>query len=227
MDLAVDFTGDIVIDQLSTAAYTVRALNLGGTTALDASVFITIPPGLGLRSSATCSFDGGTLSCPMGDVLPGAAGVGAFVLDTDAGPGWRDLRGVVTSASPDADAGNDATTFFMAVTVPSAQVFPIVAPRSVDITFCVGTNLTSFSMCTPPSYVTGSIVLMPDGGLESDGGFYGQWSQSPHQRNVAWRFFIGSTFGARYSGVAVGACFEGVLDVNGTYNRGAFQGCPQ
>ena len=227
VDLLLDFTGDVVIDQLSTAAYTVRALNLGGTTALDASVFITLPAGLALRSSATCTIDGGVLTCPVGDVLPGLAGVGSFVLETDAGPGWRDLLGVVTTASPDADAGNDGTTFFMAVTEPSAQVFPLAGPRSVDITFCVGMGLTSFAMCTPPSYVTGSIVLLSDGGLESDAGFYGQWSQSPHQRNVAWRFYLGSTFGARYSGVAVGACFEGVLDVNGMYNRGAFRGCPQ
>jgi hypothetical protein len=226
VDLLVGLTGDVVIDQNSIASYLARATNLGGSTALDASVIITLPPGLALRSSTQCTADGGVITCPVGDVLAGDIALATFTVDTDAGRGWRDLLVRAQTESPDVDAGNDTTTFFMAVTAPSALVFPVMGPRTVDINFCVGTNLTSYSMCTPPSLVTGSIELLPDGGLESDAGFFGQWAQSPHQRNIAWRFYVGSTFGARYAGVAVSAsCFEGVIDTNGTYNRGAFQGC--
>jgi len=230
-DLELTLTGDLVIDQLSVASYVARVANLGGSTAADASVRVTLPPGLALRSSVVCARagDGGLLVCPVGDVPPGVTSTtAAFVLDTDAGPGWRDLTASVTTASLDVDAGNDSTTFFMAVTVPSALVFPVVSgfPRLVDITFCVGTGLTSFSQCTVSSYVTGSIELQSDGGLESDAGFYGQWGQSPHQRNLAFRFYYGTIVGSRFAGVATSAsCFEGFIDSNGVYQRGVYQAC--
>lgn len=226
-DLSLEFSGAVAVESGDLTVLTVHARNIGGRVARDAGVIVTIPLGLSFSSSTDCTpATPQAIGCALGDVVSGGVATADFTLTADAGLGWRSLRGQVLSEDDSADA-NDVLDYPMAVTNVGTLVLPIVAPRLARLDACFGTNIMSYSQCTPGSLLSGYIFLYPDGGAEpADGGYSGAWGQAAHQRNVGFRFFVGPMTGRQYTGASViPNCFDGVSDIGTVFYAGAFRLC--
>lgn len=226
-NLRLDLTGPLVVQAADPGTFTATLTNSGGVASAPQLVVITFPPGLTFVSATGgCASSAATeVSCDLGMVpalssVSGSATVTVFA--PDSGLGWHQVS---AAAGP-----LDASTPLSATGV-GALVLQVVAPRLLKVDACFGSNLYSYSQCTPASLVSATVMLLADGGIDSlDAGYYGQWGQSPHLRNLGFRFMAPPNInGTRFSGASVSAtCFEGVVDnPMGTHNVGAFQGCLQ
>lgn len=228
-DLLPELFGVLAVERGDTVIFNAGVRNSGASTALDASVSLTIPLGLSFRSGAGCTASTPQLVvCQVGDLVAQSVSTSALTLAADAGLGWRSIQAVVASETPDPQASNDTGNFQLAVTGVGTNVFTINAPRPAALDACFGPAVTSFSMCTPASLLSSLVTLLPDGGMDTrDAGFQGVWGQSMHQRNVAFRFYFGTINGRGYAGAAVSVlCAEGIIDAAPTL-PGAFRLCLQ
>jgi hypothetical protein len=221
--------GEIVVQRGDLLLFNAGARNLGGSDARDASVTLTIPLGLSWRAGPCTPTSPQRAVCALGDIPSGGVSSAPITLAADAGLGWRSVQLVAATESPDSQDANDVSSVRVAVTGLGAQVVPVNAPRPAFLEACFGTGLTSFSVCTPASLLSSPVLLLPDGGVDTlDAGFDGLWSQSPHQRNIGFRFYFGAIFGRQYAGASTTAtCFEGVIDTTTTFETGAFRLCLQ
>ena len=228
-DLLPELAAVLAVERGDTVIFNAGVRNTGASTAIDASVSLTIPLGLSFRSGAGCTASSPQqVVCQVGDIGSQSASSSALTLAADAGLGWRSIQAVVASGTPDPQSANDAASFQLAVTGVGTNLFLVNAPRPAALDACFGPAVTAFSMCTPASLLSSLVTLLPDGGMDTrDAGFQGVWGQSTHQRNVAFRFYFGSLNGRGYAGAAVSAlCAEGIVDAAPTL-PGAFRLCLQ
>ncbi len=190
-----------------------------------------MPSGVSLATAPGCSvFSAAELHCDGGTLVPGARVDFPIVLTwpPDAGT-YAFETSLLAPVAMDPNPMNDTATWVAAVTSVGGFVVPMNAPRVLDGIDCFGTNITSFSQCTPPSFITDRLWPMPDGGVENDGGAESRWEQSASQRNLCMRFEL-PLGGTVFYGVSVSAlCFEGGIDdfVTPQRNVGAFRVCAQ
>ncbi|MBX7100123.1 MAG: DUF11 domain-containing protein [Myxococcaceae bacterium] len=225
-NLTLELTGPLVVQAADPGTYTATLTNSGGQPSLPQNVVITFPAGLTFVSSAGCASSAvNAVSCDLG-VIPAQSAVSGSatmtVMAPDSGLGWHE----VSAAAGPLDASTP-----LAVTSIGTVVVTVGAPRMVQVDACFGTGTYSYSQCTPASLVSAAVLFLPDGGIDSiDAGYYGQWGQSSHLRNLGFRFWApGNINGTRFAGQSVNAtCFQGVVDnPMGVHNVGAFQACLQ
>lgn len=229
VDLTPFFSGAVAVERGDLTVLVIGARNLGTAVSPDASVAVTIPTGLSFRSGAACvSVDPQRADCLLGDVPAGGVATASLTLAADAGLGWRNVRAQLRAPLDVSDA-NDVELFPLAITGVGTVVVPVSAPRLALLEGCIGTNLVSFSQCTPGALITSLVVFSADGGCApEDGGYEGAWGQAAHRRNIGFRFFEGPFLGRQYAGAATTtSCFEGVGDVSGLFNTAAFRLCLQ
>lgn len=228
-DLLPELAGVLAVERGDTLIFNAGVRNAGASTAVDASVSLTIPLGLSFRSGAGCTASTPQqVVCLVGDVPAQSTSSSALTLAADAGLGWRAIQALVASETPDLLPTNDTGSFQLAVTGVGTNLFVVNAPRPAALDACFGPAVTAFAMCTPASLLSSVVTLLPDGGMDTrDAGFNGVWGQSTHERNVAFRFYFGTLQGRGYAGAAVSAvCAEGIIDAAPTL-PGAFRLCLQ
>jgi hypothetical protein len=231
-DLTLRFTGPFVIQQGTTETWQHEVRNTEGGSALSVMVAVTLPSGVSVVSG--CGAVDGGARCDAGTIGPVSVLAVPALYTTDAGVGWRTVTGAVSTPTAELNASNNTATFPIAVTGAGATPVPITGTRQLNLSACFGSNITSYAQCTAGSLVQGSMLLLDDAGVDTLGqGYAGFWGQSPHQRNLAFRFLnlVTGNTEFSYAGSAVDAgCFEGLIDVppdSGTISSGAWQGCLQ
>ena len=221
-NFSLQITGPLVLQQGDPGTWRFFMFNDGGLAGQpDASVFTT-PAGFTFQSGMSCADAGGTsITCtyPLLFSLEGATSTATLI--AGAGFGWHDLT---------AQFEGQSQVVSVSVTGIGNTVVPLTDggyPLNIDA--CFGTSITSYSQCTPGSLISAPIILRPDGTIDSlDAGYLGIWGQSPHFRNLGFRFLApNGNRGTSFSGFSVSPlCFEGVINnPAGTPFTGAWRGC--
>lgn len=242
-DLDVSFVSfDWVVEvDAGTASFNVIVQNGGTDAVAGAALALRTPLGLQFQSVGSCtvadagSADAGLIVCPSFSLLPQA--VQEHPIDVVLPSTLRSYVFVatVTSAAPEASLANNTARFALAVTPPGRQPLVLADGGTLAITYCAGTNITSFAQCVVGSRITDTFWLFPDGGWDFDdpegSPLMGPWGQPRHGRSVAFGF-AGAAPGdldGTWVGAAVdGGCFEGVFQTGGgRAYAGAWQGCLQ
>lgn len=201
--------------------------NPGSGTALETSVDLAWPMEVAFVSSSDCVAGAVTARCSVGALAPQATRRLTSTLSLTS-PRWLELTARAFSSSLDQTPADNYLSVSFAITPVGTMSVALAGERSFTLQSCFDRAVTTFSGCGAGSVQTGRVLLHTDGGVEDPTGVFGFWSQSSHQRNVAWRFVNrDGTRGASFVGGSVSAtCFEGVFDdSSGAVTSGAWRGC--
>lgn len=243
-NLALRFVGEFMTD-VDAGAFPLQfqVQNTGDAGASGLTLTLTSPPEVQFLTFPGCSFDAGTALCTTPSLGPSSVTTFSATVRFPTTPRWIDLRASISSTTPEARLDDNAITQPLALAPAGVQVLPVPAPRVMDLTFCVGSNLLLFAQCVPGSRAYDAVVLSPDGrmGLLRDGGAIlsdggiqnvdltdGYWVQPADQRQFGFRLLKADGGpGAGYIGGSVSAtCFEGTATTGSQVHNGvAWQGC--
>ncbi len=238
VDLEVSFSTLHWVVELDagTAPFNLVVRNVGSEDVTDAAVELLTPLGAQFQNTGACSVvdagssDAGRLVCPPVDLLAG--GVFEQTIQVLLAPTLRSYVFVasVGGLGAEADLSDNTARFALAVTPPGVEPLPLLDGGILQMSFCAGTNITSYAQCVPGSRLVETFVFLPDGGWELDGMPMGRWAQGPHQRNLAFgnNGTAPGDLSATWVGATVdGGCFEGVFQTDdGRAYAGAWRGCP-
>ncbi len=222
-NLRLELRGPLTIELGTTETYFAVVSNDGGQDSMPISVSVAFPGEAAFVSGSGCVKNGVALDCDAGVVsaFVGSAAPSAQITVTgDAGRTWYQVTaqaGVLTATKP------------LVVTGVGVMALPIIGRRDADVTACFGSNIFSYSQCTPASLIYDHITFLPDGGMTADAGYAGIWGQSPHLRNLGFRLLnpFDGGIGTSFSGASVDStCFQGVItSPQGMLYIGGFRAC--
>lgn len=210
-DLAVFFEPPLCVEQGASGVMDLGAQNLGGSTALDVSLSVSLPAGVTFQPSPNCALTGPTTITCDGGAVPSQASVRLPVnVAFSTALATRFMFATVRTSSVDLDAGNDTVLGVAAVT-GIGTVTVNVLNRTMDAGYC-GPGATSWSQCNTTNTVTAVLTFLPDAGLDNSDLVPARWQQSPSGRNVCMQSY-GEFGGSVIWGSSISpTCFEGGMD---------------
>lgn len=243
-NLVVRFLGEFVTDvDAGSFPLEFQVQNLGDAGVADLTLNVLAPAEVEFLAFPGCTVSDGAASCS-------GAGLPAFATRSFSAsvrfpttPRWLDVDVIVSTTTPESRLDDNTLRQPLALTPAGGQPLLVTAPRYLDLIYCVGTNLMTFSRCVSGSRIYETIALSPDGRLGvardggeilPDGGFVnidltqGFWLQGSDTQNFAFRFVRpDGGYGSGYLGGSVNAtCFEGTANNGAQVPHGiAWQGC--
>lgn len=210
------------------AAFDVTLQNAGSVPASDVRLDLSWTTSIRLISSPDCLPSGVGGSCELGLFEAGASRRLQAEVALGDTPLWFPIgtRAVTSSEEPNRD--NNYAPFAVALTQAGVTIVPIDGERAMTFELCPRPEATTFALCPQGLAMPISVAFHADGGIEDTIPMRGFWGQSPHRRNVAFRFMNpDGTVGTSFVGGSIGpGCFEGTFENGfGGAIAGSWRGC--